>query len=980
MPATQHFLGWDRPILELTAEFLVARAGEGMLDLSEQLVVVPTRNAGRRLREMLANLADERGQAMLAPRVVPTEFLLSLISTPQTGKLASPEESLLGWTRVLLDSDLGALRALFPVEPVAQDFAWALGTARSLMELRRSLGEAALEMEDVPRLAGEELEETERWLELADLEGRFKKLLARYHLADAATVRKRRVSAPDEPPGVREIVLAGTPDPVPIALQVLQQLSHRCPAHVLIHAPDSLAEGFDAWGRPKAAFWAERTIDVPESAMHVLPDSAAQAEAVAERVLAYEEPAQSVTVGIADEALAPAIERRLASGDVLAFNPQGEPLKTQGVTHFFRALGRLFEDRSYAAFIELLRCPDYLAYLAGKQMFWSTPEAFRSFDDLYQRHLPQTLSELRNVMRLGKSRVTLEMVTAINGAESLLADLRRKPLAKCLPELLHAVFSARGHLPGSEADRILRVTWERLSPLLDALDAPLAKPLKLSPAEQFQVIAQFLGNEQIYHDRPEDAVELLGWLELPWDDAPHLILTGFNDGMAPEAIVGDCYLPEQLRVILAKHSPIKTNDGRLARDAYLFETMLRARQRQGRVDIMFGKRSAKGDPLRPSRLLFRCPDEQLAGRAQHLFREVDPSESNLPWTPGFLLQPRENPPKIDSLGVTAFRDYLASPLHFYLRHIEKMRGIDGERLELDAAAFGTLCHQVLRRFGENPKIRDSRDPGAIRKFLHTELECVCAERFGSDLTLPVRIQMRSARQRLSAAAAVQARDREDGWRIQDVEVNLDTQLVIRGVAIRGKVDRIDSHEKTGEWRVLDYKTSDKAYDPYRGHLSRVTTSTNTDWLPEYARFELAGKEYRWKDLQLPLYRLALQEKAGVPIRCGYFNLPKAAGDTAISQFSSLQEAHDLAARNCAEGVIADVLAGRFWPVKTHGGHDEFAGLHLGIPEKTIDPASIQGCHDSRQQQPENLANRRQTDANARQEADCQDVDGEALAG
>ncbi len=946
MPERRHFLGWDRPVLELAGEYLVSRAGDELLDLSEILVIVPTRNAGRRLREMLANLANERGMAMLAPQVVPTEFLLSLISTTDTGKLATPEECFLGWIQVLLKADLAKFRALFPVEPVTQDVGWARGTAKSLVELCRTLGESGLEIADIPKLVDEELFEEDRWLELAKLEVRFKELLNRNGLIDASTLRKRRVSQPDVPPGIREIYVVATPDPIPIALKVLHSLSEQIPTQVLVNAPVELASAFDNWGRPIAAVWNERILQIPseEETIHVFPDSPAQAEAVADFAAAYEDPSQVVSIGILDEDVAPAIERRLESNGIETFNPQGRALRTQGIIHFFRILARLLKDRSYSAFMELLHCPDYLAYLSGKLMFWETPGAFKRFDDLDQEHLPQNLRDLRRFMRIGKTQVSVEMLSALTDTEALLKTLDRKPLENCFPGLLHDIFSARSPHPGSESEQILRTTWERLSPILDALASPLAKPLKLATGEKLELIVHFLEGEQIYGERPAGAVELLGWLELAWDDAPHLLLTGFNDGFVPESIVGDVYLPEQLRQILAKHTLFKTNKDRLARDAYLFEALLSSRANGGRVDILFGKRSRTGDPLRPSRLLFRCHDHELANRAQQLFREVEPNEPNLAWTPGFLLQPRSGPVEIDSIGVTAFRDYLASPLHFYWRHIEKMRAVDGDKLELDAGGFGTFCHEVLRRFGEDSSIRDSVDCRQIQAFFDDELDRLTRERFGGELTLPVRIQLQSARQRLLAAAEIQALDRQNGWKIKSVERNLDDQLQIDGVRIRGKVDRIDTNEKTGEFRVLDYKTTDRPEDPGNTHVSRITASTNLECLCDYARFNVAGKEYRWKDLQLPLYRKALSEELGPTIRCGYFNLPKAAGDTQIKMFQQLHEVQDLAAMTCAQGVIRDVLSGNFASFKLRGDLDEFAGMHLGIPRKTCDLSASEAAH------------------------------------
>jgi len=68
---SRHFLPWDRPLLPQAVAWLARDwSGTGPLDLARWLVVVPTRQAGRRLREALAEHAAEAGQAVFPPRVV----------------------------------------------------------------------------------------------------------------------------------------------------------------------------------------------------------------------------------------------------------------------------------------------------------------------------------------------------------------------------------------------------------------------------------------------------------------------------------------------------------------------------------------------------------------------------------------------------------------------------------------------------------------------------------------------------------------------------------------------------------------------------------------------------------------------------------------------------------------------------------------------------------------------------------------------
>ena len=73
----RHFFPWDRPLLPQAVEFLTKDwSGNALLDLSRWLVVVPTRQAGRRLREALAAHAHERKQAVFPPLRTNTAHIL----------------------------------------------------------------------------------------------------------------------------------------------------------------------------------------------------------------------------------------------------------------------------------------------------------------------------------------------------------------------------------------------------------------------------------------------------------------------------------------------------------------------------------------------------------------------------------------------------------------------------------------------------------------------------------------------------------------------------------------------------------------------------------------------------------------------------------------------------------------------------------------------------------------------------------------
>ena len=113
----------------------------------------------------------------------------------------------------------------------------------------------------------------------------------------------------------------------------------------------------------------------------------------------------------------------------------------------------------------------------------------------------------------------------------------------------------------------------------------------------------------------------------------------------------------------------------------------------------------------------------------------------------------------------------------------------------------------------------------------------------------------------------------------------------------GKIDRID--RKGDQWRILDYKTSNKADSPEQTHLvrgrNRKADSIDAD---------------AWKDLQLPLYVHLAREGLGIggPIELGYFTLP-GDGDPATVQTVTWDEAVIRTGIERAQRIIAEVRAG-----------------------------------------------------------------------
>jgi len=930
MPSPRlHVLPWSQPLIHAVVAWLARDwRGEGPFDLADTLVVVPTGQSERRLREALASHAAKHQQAVFPPRVLMPVHLADSDTPPAGAITASAAETLLAWTHALRDADFDTLREVFPHDPPERTFAWALRLAHEFIRLQSTLAENGLRMADVAACAGENFPELERWRQLGELEAACEAILAQHGLRDPQAAKIAFARNPVPPGGIRRIIVAGTPDPLPLAVRVLTAYAAAgLPVDVLVSGPADAGEAaalFDDWGRPVAAAWATRAFSPEDFSQRVrlCADPAAQADVIVACAAGYASPGGKLDVGVADAEVLPSLENGLARAGVPAFNPEGRPLRGGALHTLLSSLAELtVREPTFASVSALLRGPDVLTWLGG-----SSATLLDELDDLHANHLPPTLAAARAAANhaalvkaldaVARLRATLlDGVFPDNVRAALTEIFRQRRFDQARPEDLRAIEAAQA--------------W---GGVLTELETAVKRFPGLAASEVWELALRAFGDSQRFDEKPEGAVELQGWLELLWDDVPHLIVAGMNDGRVPDAVVGDAFLPEGLRERLG----LKTNAARFARDAYLLHALAAARaDGRGRLDLLVGKTSAAGDPLRPSRLLLQCADADLPARVRFLFSPAEAARDNPAWRRAWKLKPRTDA-KIESLSVTSFRDYLKCPFRFYLKRGLKMEAVDPHKAELDAMDFGTLCHAALEAMGQaDSPVRDCTDAGVLREFLLGELERAARARYGNSPVLPLVVQMESARQRLAKVAEVQAQLRADGWVIERTEWAFD--LKIGGLPVRGKIDRIDRNELTGEVRVIDYKTSDKPVNPADAHVRGPKRSEDTEALPEFARFLSGGGEAIWVDLQLPLYLEAVAEEFGHAVACGYFNLPKAAGETGVLVWEGYDAEVQAAAMRCARGVVEAVQARRFWPpVELPSENYDFGGLFPQGAEASVE--------------------------------------------
>ena len=925
-PPPVKYFEWNQPLLTSAVDWLLADTPAGVADLRDQLLLLPTRQAGRRLREALAWEMHERGGALFPPMTATPWHLVR-----PAEESASELSCLWQWECTLEQADLRKLKILFPQPPAKPDSSWRRQMARLLHALRGTLAEGGLDFAEVAE-GGHCPEEAGRWQDLMKLEAAYRKLLGQH--VDLHDAKRAAAERPALPKNIRRVAVMGVPDLPVVVQQALEKLlADGVPVEVMVFGPADGGELFDAWGRPLPEHWADRELPMTEGQLIARLDEAGQAAEIADRLGVYQDnrPAH-VSVGAADPAVTPSLERALTEAGIAFYNPHGQPLRHAPLFVFLKTLQSVLQQPTFAHAEALLRLPDAWGWARGAVKDFSPTIVLRGLDILRQEHLPANLADAANFHFSDKdyhgSRVLAR--DTLKALETELARIEKTPLSDGLAGFLKVAFADRQFTEGREEDGADLETAAQFMARLAEWETVLGDGSRPSAAAALSLLLEVIGREAVHSERPPDAVDIQGWLELAWDDAPHLIVAGANEGLLPESIHGDCFLPEGLRERLG----LRSNGDRFARDAWLLELLLQTRAESGRVEILLGQQRANGDPLKPSRLLFRCADDDLPARVEHLFEALPPGGQPPAWSASWQLRLGELLP-VEKVGVTAIGNYLDCPYRFYLRQVLRMEEPDLELRELDARGFGSLVHDVLDEFGKDTKARKVKDPDAIQRFFVAELNRQMEQRFGRRPSLPLRVQAMTAERRLYQAALVQARSRAEGWEIVRSEDQFKKEL--DGLLISGRIDCVEENKKTGAVRVLDFKTSNTAEEPAVMHWKRMPREHDEESVRPYARFDLEGKEQRWTNLQLPLYAWALEAELGPDVTVGYFNLPAIGTDTGIALLEPFDKNLRQSALDCARGVVADLKAQRFWPPAPRVKYDDFEGILFGQPKLTAAP-------------------------------------------
>jgi len=949
-PVQRVFLGWDEPALVAAARHLIERHARPTttnfptLDLSHLRVALPGRRAANRLLERLLDEAEARGLALLPPDLCTAGELPERLFTPRH-PTPPPEVAEAAWRAALRSLPSSLLQTLLPEPPAPEDLGVWTSLARTLAQLHALLGAEGVRFVDVARAcATRDLlhNDEARWVAMARVQGEMHRRLEAEGFQDreaqrAAALAEGWVGDGVEPLG---LVLLGLPE----LSGVVRRFVTAWPGtvEILIHAPAERAPDMDPLGAVDPDRWEGCSLQIPAEKVRVVGRPEAQAEAVLSwlRGLNGRYAAEEIVVGVPDPEVLPFLAGQFSAAGVPARAAAGRPMHRTAPFRLFEGVAAFLEGRRFEDLAALLRHPDAVDALRGGAGL-SREAVVAAADRYHARSLPAFFQSRRGSAERGgriprgpgagdaEDPAWRIMVQLQRELDRLLPDDGgRRPLSAWAPEM-RALISR--FFPGADGEGVRSVDrqapgdrelvrfcalvqagLEGLSALPPSLDT---EPVTLSQA--LRVLLARIGGEAVPEPAEEGAIELLGWLELPMEDAPVVVLTGVNEPFLPESVTGDPFLPHALRSVLG----LPDNRRRRARDLYLMTAILQCREA---TLLVAGRRDGAGNPLRPSRLLLADTPEVVAARILARLSDDEPGSEGadasaasvqVPVTASHEgVRPLVLPPEPvlshpggapDRIAVTRFRALLADPYRYALEAVLELGEETDQAREMDPMVFGNLAHAVLEAWAKTPGADEEKEPQIV-----AHLNDLLNERFegwfGSRPLPALRVQREQLRTRLRSVATLQAKRNLDGWRIAAVEAKPAGEGVpfdVDGIPIllRGRIDRVDHHPESGRWQLLDVKTSEHGSKPDEAHRKG------------------RGSNRVWVDLQLPLYRILarglrtaegtspLLPLGAVP-ETGYLLVP--GGDAAI-EMSPWTEDELAEAEAAARAVVRELRENRF---------------------------------------------------------------------
>lgn len=948
------YLPINEPLVIEASKFLFRDYySQGLPDASHVCCLVPTQHSGRRLREALAIQASQEGIAVSPPSIMTPDGLVKQLLNEQFD-LAGDGESLWAMAKAIEKLPLDHSRSLFPGKLAEPDFSWSLNMAQSIQDMRRSLTDNGWTIQSLYMDSEVPLIEPERWKSLSYLEKSYINGLSKigkqdfYHVLSLFYLQTSHIQIQWD-----RIVLVGISFLSPIHRNIISGLSESVPCESWVYSLPDWENDFDDFGCPINDKWIKRPLVDPKVfQINRSLDIGGQLNEVENWIANRPQNPESIALGVLDSDLVTPITSGFKKQGIQTYNPAGDRLVSGEVFHLLFHFSQLLQQPTFKKIIELARIVDVARvwFPAFEQKV-----LLQCLDRLRMDHIVTEIHDLSFWIGRINLRDVVAQENELKLRESLeefvarilswVDAVKKGSGVRVFASFINEIYADKECDLRKFEGRFFQSCLNQVMEVIEQLDSIHS----LKSTHGLDLMRTLLSQQTIALDRFGGEMDLLGWLELLWEPAPHMAIVGFQDHTLPETVSGDLFLPEKFRVELG----LPSNMDRMARDTYIIHCLAESRSGEGSLHAFFCDQDEAGNPLRPSRLSFLCPDIDLPDRVRSLMGErssqsttVAPIFQNT-WKLKIPDPSAEQTPSINRMSVTAFSAYLRCPSRFYLQHVLGMAPVERNKLEMDPREYGSLFHQVVEDYGNDEEIRSVQDPSKIYAYFTDSLQRHIHGRYGAKLPAALWMQFESLSQRLHAVAQIEAQNRAEGWDIIENEIRLHkfypiklgVPWMIQNMELAGTIDRVERNNKTGHIRLVDFKTSNTAKEVIKAHTERWR-ETN-DWhlsRPSWQKFHgmvRAGEKYKeaqllWTNLQLPLYAAAwreLYQYDGVP-EVAYFNVPKFVSQTSLCSWHFFDESILNAALECAKGVIQQVQNNIFYPANPLPDYEDFPDFFI----------------------------------------------------
>ena len=850
-----------RPAIESAAAILLDRASgstrTAAADLSILPVVVPTSRSHRLLTAALADEAAARRLPLVPPQIVlPHEIPSLLFGSP--GTPASDTQRLLAWALAIANAPPGSLASLAPNGDAALSRPSA-PECRRLAALAISTSDELAKGMLTFRQAAQRIAKSEaaRFIELAHIQEAALALLDSAGVNDDPLATAQRVAnAPPLGDQTRTLVLLAIEQLAPIERTAIERAGVPVLALTIGPGPESIVR--DSLGCISAGSGWSRQIDLDESRIRFVDEPEQQARAALAALAETPEDAKqgepidattAVICAPSDDALDPIVRRAALDAGVTVRPAKGTTIRSTTPGTLLAALLRHAREPSFDSAATLVTHPDLARALEQIDPPRKDEQGPLQAIDRLRAEIPR--SSARVPPQATDNAVARTFNRTASALQATLGPLWTEPqasrdLAKWADAIRSAFAAVYAHDTLDPNDRTQSNTIAALNTIADAINEVEAATLRLpggvnsTAADTIELIQERVASVRIPRPPERDAIEALGWLDLPLDPAPSCVIAGLQERVVPEPSHAGPLLSDAARRDLG----LPTADDRLDRDAAILDTVAATR----RLTVIACRRNDSGDPDPPSRLLFRRRGPDLARR---FLRLVEPQQHPPPplapepsagdtdrFAPPLTVADHYQPP--ESMRVTEFRRYLASPAAWYLEHALRLKEAEEPAPELTPPQIGNIVHDALHACANDQNAADLDEQdlihAALDDFMRTELR----RRIGPNPTAAVAVQFELLRFRIAPFAAHEAQRRRDGWRIARSEwapPSSDPNAALLfddapPMGLRGRIDRVEVNNDGERWALIDFKTGANA-DARKAHIGRDG----------------------WRDLQLPLYRV-----------------------------------------------------------------------------------------------------------------------------